>query len=35
LPDRFIEHGDPAVLLKACGLDRDGVLAAVRERLPE
>ena len=35
LPDRFVEHGDPAVLLKACGLDRDGILGAVRERLSE
>jgi 1-deoxy-D-xylulose-5-phosphate synthase len=35
LPDRFVEHGDPAVLLKACGLDRDGILAAVRARLVE
>jgi 1-deoxy-D-xylulose-5-phosphate synthase len=35
LPDRFVEHGDPAVLLKTCGLDRDGILAALRARLPE
>ncbi|HEY7758127.1 MAG TPA: 1-deoxy-D-xylulose-5-phosphate synthase [Burkholderiales bacterium] len=35
LPDRFVEHGDPAVLLKTCGLDRDGILAAIRQRLPE
>ncbi|HXV07562.1 MAG TPA: 1-deoxy-D-xylulose-5-phosphate synthase [Burkholderiales bacterium] len=35
LPDRFVEHGDPAVLLKACGLDRDGILAAIGRRLPE
>ena len=21
LPDRFVEHGDPALLLKQCGLD--------------
>jgi len=35
LPDRFVEHGDPAVLLKACGLDRDGILAAIGQRLPE
>jgi len=35
LPDRFVEHGDPAVLLKTCGLDRDGILAAIARRLPE
>jgi 1-deoxy-D-xylulose-5-phosphate synthase len=35
LPDRFVEHGDPALLLKQCGLDADGILAAVRGRLPE
>jgi 1-deoxy-D-xylulose-5-phosphate synthase len=35
LPDRFVEHGDPALLLKQCGLDADGILAAVRRRLPE
>jgi 1-deoxy-D-xylulose-5-phosphate synthase len=35
LPDRFVEHGDPGVLLKHCGLDRDGLLAAVRKRLSE
>jgi len=33
LPDRFIEHGDPAKLLTACGLDRDGIVRAVRARL--
>ncbi len=35
LPDRFVEHGDPALLLKQCGLDAAGILAAVRARLPE
>ena len=35
LPDRFVEHGDPALLLKQCGLDGAGILAAVRARLPD
>jgi 1-deoxy-D-xylulose-5-phosphate synthase len=35
LPDRFVGHGDPALLLKECGLDRDGILAAVRRRVPD
>jgi 1-deoxy-D-xylulose-5-phosphate synthase len=35
LPDRFVEHGDPGALLRDCGLDRDGLLAAVRKRLSE
>ncbi len=30
LPDRFVEHGDPALLLKECGLDRDGLLRAIQ-----
>ncbi|MDP2879830.1 MAG: 1-deoxy-D-xylulose-5-phosphate synthase [Sulfuricella sp.] len=33
LPDRFVEHGDPAKLLAACGLDQDGIVRAVRVRL--
>jgi 1-deoxy-D-xylulose-5-phosphate synthase len=32
LPDRFIEHGDPALLLAACGLDAAGIEAATRQR---
>ena len=35
LPDRFVSHGDPALLLKECGLDRDGILAAVRAHVSE
>ena len=35
LPDRFVSHGDPALLLKECGLDRDGMLAAVRAHVSE
>ena len=34
LPDRFIDHGDPARLLEACGLDAPGIVAAVRARFP-
>src|SRR5436190_18174526 len=32
LPDNFVEHGDPQVLLADCGLDRDGILRAIRAR---
>jgi 1-deoxy-D-xylulose-5-phosphate synthase len=33
LPDRFIDHGDPAKLLASVGLDRDGVTRSVRAAL--
>jgi 1-deoxy-D-xylulose-5-phosphate synthase len=32
LPDKFIDHGDPAVLLAGCGLDAKGIAASVRQR---
>ena len=35
LPDRFIEQGDPAKLLADCGLDADGIVNAIRKKLPE
>ena len=35
LPDAFIEHGDPARLLAAQGLDADGIEASVRRRFGE
>jgi 1-deoxy-D-xylulose-5-phosphate synthase len=35
LPDRFVEHGDPATLLARCGLDAAGIEAAVQQALPE
>jgi 1-deoxy-D-xylulose-5-phosphate synthase len=39
LPDRFVEHGDPAVLLARCGLDVAGILASIvtnmKKYLPE
>lgn len=30
LPDEFVEHGDPAVLLADCGLDAEGILTSVK-----
>ena len=35
LPDRFVDHGDPAALLQECGLDFSGIATAVRTRFPE
>jgi 1-deoxy-D-xylulose-5-phosphate synthase len=35
LPDRFVEHGDHASQLSNCGLDKTGIMAAVRDKLPE
>ena len=32
LPDKFIDHGDPALLLAQCGLDAKGIEASIRER---
>ena len=32
LPDRFVDHGDQAQLLASVGLDRSGIVAAVRAR---
>ncbi|WP_295760728.1 1-deoxy-D-xylulose-5-phosphate synthase [Undibacterium sp.] len=32
LPDKFIDHGDPALLLSLCGLDAAGIEASIRER---
>jgi 1-deoxy-D-xylulose-5-phosphate synthase len=32
LPDRFIEHGDPAKLLSLCGLDAAGIERSIVER---
>ena len=33
LPDRFVEHGDHALLLAECGLDAAGIARSIRERL--
>jgi 1-deoxy-D-xylulose-5-phosphate synthase len=35
LPDRFIEHGDPAKLLALQGLDATGIEAAIQARYPQ
>ena len=35
LPDRFIEHGDPARLLSLQGLDAAGIERSVRERFAD
>jgi deoxyxylulose-5-phosphate synthase len=32
LPDKFIEHGDPAKLLAMCGLDAAGIEQSVLKR---
>lgn len=32
LPDQFIEHGEPKVLLKMCGLDAEGIEAAILQK---
>ena len=32
LPDKFIDHGDPVLLLKICGLDADGIAQSIRSR---
>ena len=31
LPDHFVEHGDPSVLLADCGLNRDGITKSIRD----
>jgi 1-deoxy-D-xylulose-5-phosphate synthase len=33
LPDKFIDHGDPGLLLAAAGLDAKGIAATIRERV--
>jgi 1-deoxy-D-xylulose-5-phosphate synthase len=35
LPDRFIDHGDPAIQLASCGLSPEAIVRSVRERLAE
>ncbi len=32
LPDRFVDHGDPASLLAECGLDAQGIITAIEMR---
>jgi len=33
LPDRFIDQGDPGIQLAQVGLNKDGILKSIRERL--
>ncbi|MFC3533063.1 1-deoxy-D-xylulose-5-phosphate synthase [Vogesella facilis] len=33
LPDDYVEHGDPALLLAGCGLDADGIARSIAARL--
>ena len=33
LPDSYIEHGQPTQMLAECGLNADGILQAVQQRL--
>ncbi|MCG9031459.1 1-deoxy-D-xylulose-5-phosphate synthase [Laribacter hongkongensis] len=35
LPDHYVEHGDPALLLADCGLDAAGIVRSVRQRLDD
>jgi 1-deoxy-D-xylulose-5-phosphate synthase len=35
LPDRFIDHGDQAALLRELGLDSDGIERSIRARFPD
>jgi len=35
LPDRFVDHGDPARLLKECGLDAEGIQTSIAAKLAE
>ena len=35
LPDKFVDHGDSALLLAQLGLDKAGLVAAIRARLPD
>jgi len=32
LPDKFVDHGEASQLLATCGLDADGIAAAIRKR---
>ncbi|GGX24094.1 1-deoxy-D-xylulose-5-phosphate synthase [Undibacterium macrobrachii] len=32
LPDKFVDHGDPALLLAQCGLNAEGIEASIRHR---
>ncbi len=32
LPDKFVDHGDPSLLLAQCGLNAEGIEASIRKR---
>lgn len=32
IPDEFTEHGDPKLLLRAMGLDKNGILQALKNK---
>lgn len=34
LPDHYIDHGDPSLMLAACGLNAEGIVQAVRTHYP-
>jgi 1-deoxy-D-xylulose-5-phosphate synthase len=34
LPDRFVDQGDPGIQLAHVGLNKDGILKSIRQRLP-
>lgn len=34
LPDHYIDHGDPSLMLAACGLDAKGIVESVRAHYP-
>jgi 1-deoxy-D-xylulose-5-phosphate synthase len=35
MPDRFVDHGDPAILIGECGLDAKGIISAIQSRFPK
>jgi len=35
MPDRFVDHGDPAALIRECGLDARGIVSAIQSRFPK
>jgi 1-deoxy-D-xylulose-5-phosphate synthase len=35
IPDHFVDHGDPALLLASLGLDRDGIARQIRAKLSQ
>jgi 1-deoxy-D-xylulose-5-phosphate synthase len=34
LPDAFIDHGDPSILMAQCGLDAKGILQSIQKNFP-